>query len=59
LPQVQEGLPSAIYVSPYSNIVLCHTEPPQQADIEGAGMKKDRSREERSENEEEEFTRYD
>jgi hypothetical protein len=41
------------------NIVPCHTGPPQQADIEGARMKKDRRREERSEIEEEEFTIYD
>jgi hypothetical protein len=39
--------------------VLYHIGPPQQADIEGAGIKKDRRREERSEIEEEEFTGYD
>jgi hypothetical protein len=59
LLQVQEGLPSTIYISPYSNVVLYHTGPPQQADIEGAGMKKGRRREERSEIKEEEFTIYD
>jgi hypothetical protein len=35
-----------------------HTGLPQQADIEGAGMKKDRRREERSEIKKEEFTVY-
>jgi hypothetical protein len=59
LPQVQEGLPSAICILPYSNIVPYHTEPPQQVDIEGAGIKKDRRREERSKIEKEEFTVYD
>jgi hypothetical protein len=59
LPQVQEELLSTIYISPYSNIVLCYMGPPQQADIEGAGMKKGRGREERSEIKEEEFTIYD
>jgi hypothetical protein len=59
LPQVQKGLPSTICISPYSNIVPYHTGPPQQADIEGAGIKKDRRREERCEIEEEEFTIYD
>jgi hypothetical protein len=39
--------------------VPCHIGSPQQADIEGAGMKKDRRREERSKIEEEEFTIYD
>jgi hypothetical protein len=58
LPQVQRGLPSAVYISPYSNIVPCQTGLPQQADIEGAGTKKDRRREERSEIQEEEFTIY-
>jgi hypothetical protein len=59
LPQVQESLPSAIYILPYSNIVPCHRGPPQQADIEGAGIKKGTGRKERSEIEEEEFTIYD
>jgi hypothetical protein len=59
LPQVQEGLPSTVCVSPYSNVVPCHTGPPQQADIEGAGTKKDRRREERNEIKKEEFTIYD
>jgi hypothetical protein len=36
-----------------------HTGPPQQADIERAGMKKDRRREERSEIKKEKFTIYD
>jgi hypothetical protein len=53
LPQVQGGLPTAICISPYSNIVPCHIGLPQQADIEGARMKKGRRREERSEIEEE------
>jgi hypothetical protein len=35
-----------------------YTGPPQQADIEGAGMKKDRRREERSKIEKEEFAIY-
>jgi hypothetical protein len=38
--------------------VLYHTGLPQQADIEGAGMKTGRRREERSKIEEEEFTIY-
>jgi hypothetical protein len=59
LLQVQEGLPSAICILPYSNIVPYHTGPPQQADIEGAGMKKGRRREERSEIKGEEFAIYD
>jgi hypothetical protein len=59
LPQVQEGLPSTICILPYSNIVLCYTGPPQQADIEGARTKKDRRREERNEIENEEFAIYD
>jgi hypothetical protein len=59
LPQVQEGLPSAICISLYSNVVLSHTGLPQQADMEGARMKKGRRREERREIEEEEFTVYD
>jgi hypothetical protein len=46
-PQVQEELLSAVCVSQYSNIVPYHTGPPQQADIEGARMKKDRGREEK------------
>jgi hypothetical protein len=50
LPQVQEGLPSGICILLYSNIVLYHTGPPQQADIEGARMKKDRGREEKKGN---------
>jgi hypothetical protein len=41
------------------NIVPCYTGPPQQADIEGAGMKKDRRREERNKIEKEEFAIYD
>jgi hypothetical protein len=44
---------------PYSNIVLCHTGLPQLADIEWAGIKKGRRREERSEIKEEEFAIYD
>jgi hypothetical protein len=36
-----------------------HTGLPQQADIEGAKMKKDRRREKRSEIEKEEFAIYD
>jgi hypothetical protein len=59
LPQVQEGLPSAIYILPYLNIIPCYTGPLQQVDIEGAGMKKGRRREERSKIEEKEFTIYD
>jgi hypothetical protein len=59
LPQVQEGLPSTICISPYSNVGPYHTGPPHQADIEGARMKKGRRREERSEIKEEEFTIYD
>jgi hypothetical protein len=59
LPQVQGGLPSTIYISPYLNIVLCHTGLPQQADIEGAGMEKGRRREERNELKEQEFAIYD
>jgi hypothetical protein len=39
--------------------MLYHTGPPQQVDIEGARMKKDRRREKRSEIEKEEFTIYD
>jgi hypothetical protein len=54
-----KGLPSAIYTLLYSNIMPCHIGPPQQADKEGAGMKKDRRREERSEIMKEEFTVYD
>jgi hypothetical protein len=58
LLQVQEGLPSAICISLYSNVMLCHTGLPQLADIEGAGIKKGRRREERSRIKEEEFTIY-
>jgi hypothetical protein len=36
----------------------CYTGLPQQADIEGAGMKKDRRRGERNEIEKEEFAMY-
>jgi hypothetical protein len=43
---------------PYSNVVPYHTRLPQQADIEGARMKKDRRREERSKIKKEEFTIY-
>jgi hypothetical protein len=39
-------------------MVSYHTGPPQQADLEGAGMKKDRRRKERGEVEEEEFAVY-
>jgi hypothetical protein len=59
LLQVQEGLPSAICILLYLNIVPYHIGPPQQADIEGARMKKDRRSEERSEIEKEEFAVYD
>jgi hypothetical protein len=40
-------------------MVSCHTGPPQQANIKGAGMKWDRRREERRNIEEEEFAAYD
>jgi hypothetical protein len=59
LPQVQEGLPSAVCILPYSNVVPYHTGLPQQADIEGAGTTKDRRSEERNEIEKEEFAIYD
>jgi hypothetical protein len=43
----------------YSAIFECCTRPPQQVDIEGAGIKKGRGRKERSKIKEEEFTIYD
>jgi hypothetical protein len=59
LPQVHPIGLGTILCHTGSTIVECCTRLPQQADIEGDGIKEDRRREERNEIKKEEFTIYD